>query len=414
MAPPRAEVFPGATVWARLSISLWLLAPQLAGPLGSAALAVSVAPRSPALAQSARAVASAAPVNPYSTVQSYGPGAAGVDTSELASSRKYLIASFPSLKQVAYCHLPDNVWRPLVIGNVAAPSAVAVDAAHGLLFVSDPSDNKVYKYKLIVRPNGLLETDGRQGVAVEGYAANWMAVNGIGDLYFTGKAVVSPPASAYDAIYRQDAAKIAFDNALTPKEIYSRSNSGSPAPKVWMPSGIAVDSFNIYWGNRESGKSHGALNKGSRQNVVSAHNAALDTLSLAQDEVRGAAVTGQAVYYLTPQGVFGLPKSQSGEVTDAMEGLVAGPPATDLNGKPFNPRSIAFDGEATAYFTDPSNGVVYELPATDLQQHNLTKFVDAPNVLGIAVLDFQQQSGACRGRSVVAILMALLAFLVIA
>ena len=32
--------------------------------------------------------------------------------------RKYLISSFPALKQVGYTILPDTVWRPLVLGAV--------------------------------------------------------------------------------------------------------------------------------------------------------------------------------------------------------------------------------------------------------------------------------------------------------
>merc|ERR1719440_1068455 len=127
-------------------------------------------------------------------------------------------------------------------------------------------------------------TGAQQFVAVEGWTVNWMAINGIGDLYFTGHAVVTPPQSAYDSVWRQDAVKIALGNTLSPVEVYTRSNSGNPNPKVWMPSGIAVDSFYIYWGNQELGQTHGSVSKGPRQNIGKVSDTAIRPLSSSVEE----------------------------------------------------------------------------------------------------------------------------------
>lgn len=333
------------------------------------------------------------PQNPYITVLATPAGMVG--PREEGASRKYLIASFPDMKQVAYCQLPDNVWRPLVLGEVTTPTGVAVDIANARLYVADAPEGKIYKYNLKIRPDGKLMTDGYQGVAVVGYSAKWLTVNSIGDLYFTGKATVEPPQSAYEAVMRQDGAKINFDNAFGSTEIYSRTNTGNPNPKVWMPSGLAVDSFNIYWGNQEMGTAHGTIVKGSRQNIGGLANGnQIGLLSTAMDEVRGMCSTGTSLLYLTPQGVYGVPKDQATVITDGSAGLIAAPPAGDTNAPAFDPVSIAWDGDGTAYFTDATAGVVYSIPSDGLKQQNLTKFVDAPGVYGMALY---AQSGAHRG-----------------
>lgn len=345
--------------------------------------------------------------NPYSTVIHIPVGSTGVTSEELAKGKKYLVGTFPNMKQVAYCQLPDNVWRPLVTGSLTKPTGVAVDMPNKRLYVSDPPEGKIYWYTLGIRPNGQLKLEGVANIAVEGFSAGWMTVNGIGDLYFTGKMVVTPPASSYDGVYRQDAQKIAFGNTRSPVEVYGRSNSGNPFPKVWMPSGIAVDSFFIYWGNQDKGLQHGAVVKGNRQSI-GLSELSMKSLNQAQDEVRGMCATGMAIYYLTPSGVYGVNKGQGTTLTDVNGGLVAGPPADDLNGVKFDPKSIAWDGDGSAYISDFTAGMVYTVPVMDLNQHNLTKFVDAPGIHGMAVVNFEL-SHANRGSA--SILFVLLAFM---
>lgn len=330
--------------------------------------------------------------NPYSTVSATPAGKSGVSSTEAKSSRKYLIASFPNMKQVAYCHLPDNVWRPLVVGDVSYPQGLAVDTPNSRLYVADPVEGKIFWYSLEINADGNLVTGAHQYVAVEQYSANWMAINGLGDLYFTGHAVVSPPQSAYDAVFRQDASKIAMGNTLSPMEIYSRSNTGMPNSKVWMPSGLAVDSFNVYWANQELGSTHGTVNKGVRQNTGAVSDMQVKSLSTAQEEVRGMMSTGTTLYYVTTGGVYGVSKTQPTTITEPNDGLVAGPPQADSNAPVFDPKSISWDGDGTAYFTDYTGGFIFSIPAMDLNQHNLTKFVDAPGAFGIVVANFESSS----------------------
>eukprot|EP00929_Paragymnodinium_shiwhaense_P108305 TRINITY_DN74622_c0_g1_i1.p1 TRINITY_DN74622_c0_g1~~TRINITY_DN74622_c0_g1_i1.p1 ORF type:complete len:437 (+),score=75.56 TRINITY_DN74622_c0_g1_i1:71-1381(+) len=328
-------------------------------------------------------------------VKTYDPAHQGVTPQQAAESRRYLIASFPDMKQVAYCHLPDNVWRPLVMGIIAEPRGVAVDAASARLYVADAALGKIFWYQLSVRSDGLLKTDNQQYLAVDGFVAKWLAVNGVGDLYFTGKAIVQAPATSYDAVYRQDGVNIVKGRAtaVAPMEVYSRANTGMPASKVWMPSGIGVDTFSIYWGNQESGSTHGSVVKAPRLNIASVQGvpsspAGAITLDSRFEEVRGLMVTTTNIYFLTPAGVYGVPKSSANTVDDPTAGLVASLPADDVNLAAFDPKSIAWDGDGTAYVTDITAGVVYAFPAMDLENHQFTKFVDAPGVHGVTVANF--------------------------
>ena len=191
-----------------------------------------------------------------------------VSLDALKAGRKYLLTSFPQLKQVAYTVLPDNVWRPLVLGDVASPTAIAVDPLSSRLFVADPPKNIIWCYQLGAANNGLLQTVGGQRAAVEGFSAHWLAVNGAGDLYFSGHPTPkSGSNSTVDAIWRLDNEQIVTGDTFNPTEIYTRANTGQPDPKVWELSGIAVDSFFIFWGNQAGGKKHGSVSKGTRANI---------------------------------------------------------------------------------------------------------------------------------------------------
>mmetsp|Transcript_33476 Transcript_33476/g.75889 ORF Transcript_33476/g.75889 Transcript_33476/m.75889 type:complete len:380 (-) Transcript_33476:94-1233(-) len=305
-------------------------------------------------------------------------------------STKYLITSFPRIREVAYVHLPDNVWRPLVIGPTISPESVAVDSQNARLFVADPRQSVVWWMSLVVNSDGLLQTQGGRQAAVEGFSANWLAVNGVGDLYFTGHSTRGGQSSRSDSVYRQDASKIASGRTMSPVEVYSRSNTGSPNPKAWAPSGLSVDSFNIYWGNGANGTEHGSVVKGSRMNLGSlSQEAVLEKLTQNVDEVRGVAATGTHVFYVSRQGVHGVTKSEPTTVTDPNVGLISTPPGNGDTS--WNPVSLTYDGENTLYLSDYAGGCIYAVPSHNILEHNLTKFVDAPNAHGLAV--FGMHSG---------------------
>ncbi|CAK9116779.1 unnamed protein product [Durusdinium trenchii] len=306
-----------------------------------------------------------------------------VSVDAMKAGRKYMLTSFPQLKQVAYTVLPDNVWRPLVLGDVASPTAIAVDPLSSRLFVADPPKNIIWWYQLGATNKGLLQTVGRQRAAVEGFSAHWLAVNGAGDLYFSGHPAPKAGSNGtVDAIWRLDNEQIVNGDTFNPTEIYTRANTGQPDPKVWELSGIAVDSFFIFWGNQAGGTKHGSVSKGTRANIgLQSQDMFVTTLDDALEEVRGLTTSGTEVFWLSREGVYGQSKTTSSKVSDPQVGLISPPHSLD-----WNPMSIAWDGSSQLYFTDAADGAVYTTPSLLSMQQEMSKFADAPYCHGIAIL----------------------------
>jgi len=329
-----------------------------------------------------------------------------------SESRTYLIAAFPDMEQVAYCHTPDNVWRPLVTGDLRSPAGVTVDSQSARLFVADPGTNVIWLYQLSVRPDGLLETVGARRAAVQGYNASGVATNAQGDLYFVGRAVPTDGSATdpFTAIYRMDATSIARGDPLNPVEVYSRANSGSPDARAWSPSGLEVDSFFIYWGNSEAGTTHGSVVKGTRMNLgpaLQAGNQVPTILDQAFDEVSGITTTGTHVYFLTSDGVHGVLKADVG-VSNPAVGLIAteNNVTSKVASTPHGSFSdITWDGGNSLYVvTSGAAGAVYTLPALNTQAHSLEKFVDAPGIDSVAMyLHVHNQGSDARGRAPAAV-----------
>lgn len=302
------------------------------------------------------------------------------------SSDKYLLVSFPAIRQIAYCKLPDNVWFPLVIGDVGEPSALAVALQSSRFFVSDPQNRVIWWYTLKVVEHGMLSTRGARHAAVENVTARWMAVDSAGDLYFTGTRGLSSDDTL--SVFRQDAQNLADGNSWDFVKVYTRSNTGVANPTVWVPSGLAVDASYVYWGNEEGGDSHGSVVKATRTNIgLFPEEQRVAVLSHAVANVSGMAATGTHIFYTSPQGVHGVVKDAATPVSDATLGLVAPPLSADGS---WNPTNIAWDGHGSLYFTETSTGTVYRVPSLNVNQQALTKFADAPGVYGIVAIAFEK------------------------
>jgi len=287
--------------------------------------------------------------------------------------------------------LPDNVWRPLVIGHVKEPKGIAVDSSRSRLFVADPPAGRIYWYGLNQNSNGLLDTDDKTHVAVEGYKADWLAVSSIGDLFFTGTDLNW----GHSGIFKQEVTKLNRDNPFFPTRMYSRADSGYPQAGAWRPSGLAIGSFNLYWGNSGDGRSHGAVVRASRKDTgMQAAERTLSRISSALEEVRGVCITGTSIFYVSTAGVFGHLLGADVEVTskDDSVGLISVGPRFHGN-LSWEPQSITWDGDGDLYLTDSAAGGLYRFPATTTRPQPLTKFADAPHVHGLSMLRYHS-SGA--------------------
>merc|ERR1719161_2788420 len=95
------------------------------------------------------------------------------------------------------------------------------------------------------------------------------------------------------------------------------------------------------------------------------------------------------IFYLTPTAVYGIDKRTDSRIeTDDNNGIIQNIEAGET------PNSIAYDGEGTMYWTETTNGKIYEFPARDLNKHPMKKYVDAPRVHGVTV--FTRENGQYR------------------
>lgn len=326
--------------------------------------------------------------------------------------KKYLIASFPDLKEVAYIKrnpVAETGWVPLVgaqVSKLVSPKALVCDAENQRLFVADPPAQKIYWYNIVVLSDGRIETDHKEHVAAVNYTAYDMSIDTVGNLYFSGKKVVPPPATTQDAIFKIAAVDLATAGPATPMEVWTRAVSGEPTPTLWQPSGIAVDAFSVYWGNSEKGTSNGALIRGNGMSRAKSLGM-LTTAALVQntEQVRDLSMTPQSIFYATTDGIFAIAKNKVGVSCgpNNVDCPLVSNVATDVQG-------MTFDGDGTIYVADNSLGAVYSFPSGSRAAHNLKKVSAAPGVWGLAVLGYDSAfSGAWRRTPAAAVLAVVLA-----
>jgi sugar lactone lactonase YvrE len=98
---------------------------------------------------------------------------------------RYLIISAPRLSKVVYMKVGDKgQTRPLVDSGLKSPQGLAIDQKRQKLYVTDPDSRKIFSYSLVFN-NGVLLTDGKQTVAAQNVEARWVAVDGVGSIFFT-------------------------------------------------------------------------------------------------------------------------------------------------------------------------------------------------------------------------------------
>jgi len=301
---------------------------------------------------------------------------------------KFLIASFPDLKEVGYLKLPETAWRPLIgsdVSDLVSPKALATDNENQRLFVADPPVQKIYWYNIVHKSDGRITSDMKQHVAVNNVTAYSMKVDTIGNLYFSGKKTVAPPKTSSECVFRLDAVKIAMGQPQEAKEVWTQENTGLPTPGVWMPSGIAVDAFSVFWANSEKGTTNGAIVKGTGLSRAKSSMLFVTKLVDNQDQVNQLVMTPTSVFYTTPTGIYAIAKNKMGVscgVND-VECPTISTEATDVQG-------LAFDGDGTVYVSDNSLGSVYSFPSGSRAAHKLKHLTNAPGTWGLAVLAYDK------------------------
>jgi len=301
-------------------------------------------------------------------------------------SPKYLIVSAPRYSKVEYFRLPDDhsshaagnlAAMPLIDSGLKSPQGLAVDGKNGKctgepadgarLFVADPDQRKVFCYELTFT-NGLLMTNGAATVAAQNVEARWVAVDGIGNLFFTDEMT-----NVVEKVTGEQLRK----GQATPGVIYD----GATVQEVNRPGGIATDNFHVFWSNKAIGTQVGSVVRGLEEPDSGANAATVTQIAKNANKVYGVCLSQNNVYFSDSQTFLYGVKKNGGAIATVTDKLLG-------------PRGCAWDGDGTVYVADKTANAVYSFAGNMhiLRPAQLTKVADYDAAFGLAVV--QANAGA--------------------
>lgn len=307
---------------------------------------------------------------------------------------RYLISSFPRLRQINYAQLPDTTWRPLVITGLGKPQLIAVDNAKHRLFVVDELSSTLVWYQLRRLPSGRLMTDGHQHPILQSFVVRGLALDVAGGLFIAGRRVPPAPELPFEGIFKLDAAaldaSIVGGFLLEPLPIWTRNNTASlnapQSPRLNEPIGLAVDPLNLFWGNAViQDSATGVIVKAALTPPVEQPGESVAVLDAGTQGIVCLAATPSDLYYVMGGKIYGIPKDVTGlscGESAASCGVEVGPQKLNVT---LTPKMMVFDGEGTMYLSDQMTGAIYSFASGSLNKHYLTKVADALDAWGLAL-----------------------------
>jgi len=301
------------------------------------------------------------------------------------AEKQFLVMTLPTLRQIAYIALPDPVLRVLVIKDLVAPRSLALDAGLFRLYVTDSAQQKVFWYQLSVQGDKLI-TDGTQHIALESVETNNIAVDGSGNLYFTGKQLVLPPLSPTSGVWRNSALNLHTGVTNMPGAVWTNANTGNPA-KWDSAAAVATDNIHVFWGNAQTGKTAGTLVVAPSDPPDMNAEGAVRMLTDNSDSARSITLTSSFLFYTTPDGIYGVTKTKTGSDCDPETCKLISAEATE-------PQGITWDGDGTVYVADAAGSKVWSFPSGALMEHHLTEVCSAPRVHGLVLVQVPDKEAA--------------------
>jgi len=283
-----------------------------------------------------------------------------------ANESKYLLISIPSQGKITYVSIDAegnaSKMQNLIDTGLSMPQGLAIDNAQKFLYVADPDAKAIYRYRLDFGENGSLIQDGSKRVAVQNIEARWVAIDGIGNLFFTDESK-----NTINKVSRKEL----FLNTPKAEIIYD----GSYQKSVSMPGGIAADNFFVFWSNKVSGRLVGSIVRAEESPDGINRKTASLPLAKNGEKIYGVCLSQNNVFYTDHNAnVYGVKKS-GGSVTLANDQFV-------------KPRGCAWDGDGTVFVADRQANAVYSFPgnAHVLSTVHRTKVVDCEDAFGLAVI----------------------------
>lgn len=307
-----------------------------------------------------------------------------------ADPMQYLFVSQPAAAKVVYFKLPHTsksfLDRPtdFITENLQEPTGLAVDPKTNKLFVCDSGQRKILAFT-IAYTEGKIIVDGTPETAASSVDARWVAIDGVGDIFFTD--------SKANTIQRVYAERFAMGE-IQPEPVYQ----GSIVPQVSSPAGLAVDNFHVYWANKAIGMQVGSLLMGLE--TPPDYNPEGSVRELASNTLKAYGVclgTTNAFYTGSEKYVYGIKKE--------------GGPVTTITDKLLLPRGCVWDGDGTIYVADKGGNAVYFFPGQmhDLHPVQIHKAFNVEEPFGVATMMFSRAGGP-RPRALLPLLVILAGF----
>lgn len=297
----------------------------------------------------------------------------------------FLLISTPRSGKIQYVKIPTNGdltgAKPLTLieKGLMHPQGLAIDHKRKRLFVADPDVQKIYAYQITVNGD-TLSTDGRQTIISEKVESRWVAVDGLGNIFFSDE-----PKSR---IMKITMSKILRGNTNA-EEVYT----GQQMSQVNRPGGVAVDNFHVFWSNKRLGTKSGAVVKASEVVDTSGpleNNIAV--LAANSPKSYGVCLALNNVFYTDAEKhIYGVKKT-GGAVVEVSSVLQ-------------NPRGCVWDGDGTVFVADRSQNAVFSFPGNmhKISHADVKKSFDIDDAFGLAFL-----SSATRSFSLFTLLVALI------
>lgn len=282
-------------------------------------------------------------------------------------AHKYLLISTPFNHKVVYVKLgEDKTIHPLIDAGLKSPQGLAVDQKKNKLYVADPDSRKIFGFNLLFN-NGVLLTDGKQEVAAQNVDARWVAVDGVGHIFFTDE--------RYNLIQKVTADRLLRGDP-TPAVIYS----GNSVSQVSGPGGIAVDNFHVFWTNKVVGNLVGSVVKGFEEPPATNVAASVKAIAKNAGKVYGVCLSMNNVFYTDADKYVYAVKKTGGAIATVTDKLI-------------QPRGCVWDRDGTVFVADKGGNAIYSLPGNmhTLTPMRLTKVVDFGDAFGLAVISGAHQ-----------------------
>lgn len=311
-------------------------------------------------------------------------------------SKGFLLVSSPSTKHVYYARLltaieqaRGDVMIPVKLAGSAIatanePRGLAVDSLRGVLYVADSAAGAIVAMR-IYEDGDVLTVLGAKRV-VPDVTAHWLALDSLGTLYFTDTTANKISSISAECV----SAKLGSLPWTGPETVVLYD--GTNVPKVKMPKGLAVDGFNVFWANGESGTVDGAVVQAPVMPPTDAPETAVNSLTSNVEAAYGVCLTPTRVFFTDASQAIYSTRTKGGTVSVVSDRLT-------------QPRGCVYDGDGSVFIADEAGNKVFSFAgsAPNLGSRKLYAALNVQGAFGVAVY-----SPSAAGRSHVAAMVLLL------